>query len=264
MTGTEPLGIVSMALAALLLCVNAAISIAFHLGLERSLAFAAVRMIVQLSAVGLVLRFVFAQSSPLWTLAIAVVMAMVAGLELVQRQDKRLRTLLTFGLGSGTLLLVGAIATVYATALVIGPSPWYAPRYVVPILGMVLGNTLTSASLVLQTLNDGAERDRGVVENRLALGASRFTAFSTILARALRTAMTPILNSMSVTGVVALPGMMTGQILAGADPSQAARYQVMIMFVLSAASGLGALLAAVGGVLLMTDVRHRLCLPRTA
>ena len=258
MNPAEPLGWFSVALAAVLLGINAGISMAFGLRIEIPLVIAAVRMIVQLSAVGLVLNFVFAQTSPAWTLAVAIVMAMVAGFELISRQDKRLKTWLTFGLGSGALLLVGAIGTLYATAIVIGPQPWYAPRYVLPILGMVLGNALTSASLVLQTLNDAADRDRGVIENRLALGATRVAAFASIIARALRTAMTPLLNAMSVTGVVALPGMMTGQILAGADPSGAARYQIIIMFVLSGASGLGALMAALGGVLLITDKRHRL------
>ncbi|MDX2204196.1 MAG: iron export ABC transporter permease subunit FetB [Hyphomicrobiaceae bacterium] len=258
MSPVETLAWGDLAAAALLLGINGAISLAFGLRLEASLAIAAVRMIVQLSAVGLVLKFVFAQTSPLWTLGLAVAMAMVAGLELISRQDRRFKTWLTYGLGSGTLLVVGALGTLYATAIVIGPSPWYAARYVVPILGMVLGNALTSASLVLQTLNDAAERDRGVIENRLALGATRYAAFGTILARALRTAMTPLLNAMSVTGVVALPGMMTGQILAGSDPSGAAHYQIMIMFLLSGASGLGALLAGLLGVALLTDGRHRL------
>ncbi|MFX9081411.1 ABC transporter permease, partial [Acinetobacter baumannii] len=83
--------------------------LAFGLKLERSLAIAAVRMVLQLSAVGFVLKMVFAQTSPAWTALLAMVMAMVAGFELISRQDKRLRTLLTFGLGSGTLLLVGTI-----------------------------------------------------------------------------------------------------------------------------------------------------------
>jgi putative ABC transport system permease protein len=133
---------------------------------------------------------------------------------------------------------------------------------VLPILGMVLGNTLTSASLVLQIIGEAAERERAAIEDRLALGATRFGAFSFVLSRALKTAMTPLLNTMSVAGVVALPGMMTGQVLAGADPIDAATYQIMIMFVLSGTSGLGALLAAVFSVLLLTDRRHRLRLDR--
>jgi putative ABC transport system permease protein len=256
------LGWIDLGLAALLLVISGLISLIFGLKLEGSLAVAAVRMLVQLSAVGLVLKFVFAQTSPAWTALVALVMVLVAGYELLARQDKRMRSWLTYGLGSLTLLLVGGFATLYAVAVVIGPQPWYAPRFLLPILGMVLGNTLTSVSLALQTLTENTERERAAIEARIALGATRFAAFSSVLQRSLRTAMTPLLNTMAVAGVVALPGMMTGQIIAGADPAEAAKYQVMIMFVLSGASGLGALAAALGAVLLLSDRRHRLRLDR--
>jgi len=253
-----------LALAALLLIVNGAISIAFRLGLAVSFAVAAVRMGIQLAAVGFVLNFIFAQTSPLWTVLIVFVMVLVAGYELVQRQESRFRSWLAYGLGNATLLLVGGLATVYAVVVVVHPSPWYAPRYIVPILGMVLGNTLTSCSLALQTLTEGAVRERAAIEARIAQGATRIEAFGTVLRRALNTAITPLLNVMSVAGIVSLPGMMTGQILAGANPAEAAKYQIMIMFVLTGASGLGAFAAAFGGVLLLTDARHRLRLDRLA
>jgi hypothetical protein len=169
-------------------------------------------MVVQLAAVGLVLKLVFAQSSPLWTLAIAVVMVAVAGWEVSQRQERRFAgRWWSYGLGNATLLLAGGLATLYAVVLVIGPEPWYAPRYVLPILGMVLGSTLTSVSLALQTLTEGAERERAAIEARLALGATRLEAFSDVLRRAMRTAVTPLVNQMSVAGIVTLPGMMTGR-----------------------------------------------------
>ena len=80
--------------------------------------------------------------------------------------------------------------------------------------------------------------------------------------RALKTAMMPVINSMAVAGVVTLPGMMTGQILAGADPGDAAKSQIMIMFVISGAAGIGALLTALGATRLLSDPRHRLRLDR--
>jgi putative ABC transport system permease protein len=253
-----------LALASLLLLVNGLISVAFGLRLEKGLAIAAVRMVVQLGAVGFVLAFVFAQTSPAWTVLVAAVMVAVAGFELMQRQERRFADWWAYGLGHLTLLLVGGLATLYAVGLVIGPEPWYAPRYIVPILGMVLGNTLTAVSLALQVLTEGAGRERAAIEARIALGASRFEALSAVLRQAMRTAMTPLMNTMAVAGIVTLPGMMTGQILAGADPAEAARYQIMIMFVLGGAAGLGALLAGLGGVLLLTDKRHRLRLDRLA
>lgn len=257
-----PLTPVDLALAALLLIVNGLISVAFHLRLERSIAIAAIRMVVQLAAVGYVLKFVFEQTSPAWTALIALLMVGVAGFELTQRQERRLKGWRAYSLGNLTLLLAGGLAAIYATAVVIGSQPWYAPRYLLPILGMVLGNTLTSISLALQTLTEGAVRERSAIEAQLALGATRFQAFSGLLRQSLRTAMTPLLNAMAVTGIVTLPGMMAGQILAGADPAEATKYQIMIMFVLAGASGLGAFAAALGSVFLMTDSRHRLRLDR--
>ena len=257
-----PLTPTDLVAAAALLIGNGAISIALQLGLARSLAIAAIRMVVQLAAVGYVLKLVLEQTSAVWTVAIALVMVVVAGFELMQRQERRLKGWRAYGLGNLTLLVVGGLAAIYATAVVIGPDPWYAPRYLLPILGMVLGNILTSVSLALQTLTEGASRERTAIEARIALGATRFEAFSGVLRVSLRTALTPLLNSMAVAGIVTLPGMMAGQILAGSDPGEAAKYQIMIMFVLAGASGLGAFIAALGSVYLLTDRRHRLRLDR--
>jgi putative ABC transport system permease protein len=252
------LSALDLALAALLLLINGAISLTFGLRLEARVALAAVRMTVQLAAIAFILKFVFAQTSPLWTLVVALAMVLVAGYELMRRQGRRFSGWWAYGLGNATLLLVGGLATLYAAAGLIGPQPWYAPRYVLPILAMVLAATLTSVSLALQTLTEGAEQEREAIEARIALGATRFGAFSPLVRRALGAAITPLLNTMSLAGMVTLPGLMTGQILAGADPVEAAKYQIVIMLVLSGASGLGALIAAFGGVLLLTDSRHRL------
>ena len=98
----------------------------------------------------------------------------------------------------------------------------------------------------------------------LALGATRWEAARQPIRQAVRTGMIPTINAMMVVGIVSLPGMMTGQILAGVDPGEAAKYQIMIMFVLTGASALGAFAAAFGGVMLLTDARHRLRLDRLA
>src|SRR5262245_42074255 len=136
-----------LALGALLLLVNAAISLTFGLRLETRLALAVVRMGVQLAAIALILRFVFAQTSPLWLLLVALAMVLIAGYELMRMQERRFLGWWAYGLGNATLLLVGGLATLYAVVLLIGPQPWYAPRYLLPILGMVLATTLTSVGL---------------------------------------------------------------------------------------------------------------------
>ena len=263
LAGAAPLlGLFELGLAALLLIINGAISIVFGLGIGRALAIAAVRMVVQLLLVGTVLRFVFLQSSWPLTLLVALVMIGVAGFEVAHRQSPRILGWWTYGLGGATLLLVGGLATLYAVGGIVGSRPWYEPRTLLPILGMVLGNTLTGVSLALATVIDLARREARSIEARLALGATRWVAFGDVSRQALRTALLPTINAMSVAGVVTLPGMMTGQILAGADPELAARYQIMILLVIAGASGLGALAATFGGAWLLTDSRHRLRLDR--
>lgn len=259
-----PLTPLDLILAAGLLLINAAISWFFRLRLEKSIAVAAVRMTVQLALVALVLKFIFAQTSPVWTALLALVMVLAAGLEVVSRQHRRIGGWGAWGFSTATLLFIGLTITGLGVGQIIGPEPWYAPRYVLPILGMVLGNTMTAMSLVLDTFSEAVSRDRGAIEARLALGAHRFEALSNELHVALRTGMLPILNSMATTGIVALPGMMTGQILAGVAPVDAAKYQVLIMFLIASATALGAFFAGVGAVLFLSDKRHRLRLDRLA
>lgn len=257
-----PLTTTDLMLAATLLIINAAISWFFRLQLEKSIAIAVVRMVVQLALIGVVLKFIFAQTSPTWTAMLGLVMIVAAGIEVTTRQTRPVRGWQAFGLQTATLFFIGIAVTGLGVGIIIGPDPWYAPRYVLPILGMVLGNTLTGMCLVLDTMTETASRERGAIEARLALGAHRFEAMSNVLHVAMRTGMIPILNAMATTGIVALPGMMTGQILAGVDPVEAAKYQVLIMFLIAGATALGVVCAGVGAIVLLTDDRHRLRLDR--
>ena len=258
------IGALDLALAALLLLLNAALSVAFNLGLERKLAIGAARMIVQLALAGLVLSFVLRQTSPGWTILVALVMGAVAGYELWARPAHRLEGWWAAGLGAGTLFAIGVLAAMFAVGVLIRPDPWYQSRYMLPILGMVLGNVLTAMSLTFDTLTAAATRERTAIEARLVEGGTRLEAFEQVLGDALRSGTLPILNGMAVAGVVSLPGMMSGQILAGADPFEAAKYQMLILLVISGASTLGVVAAGLGGVMLLTDPRHRLRLDRLA
>ena len=156
----------------------------------------------------------------------------------------------------------GSSTVFFGVGVLIGPDPWYTPRLVLPILGMVLGNTLNGISLSLETLTTTAQRERASIEARIALGATRVEALSVVTRQALKTGMMPIVNAMAATGIVSLPGMMTGQILAGVDPVEATKYQVLITFLIAGGTALGAFLAVMGGARLLTDERHRLRLDR--
>ena len=262
--GYIPLDYGHVALAATLLVLNAILSYALELRLERQLIIAALRMTVQLLLVGLVLTYLFALASPWLTAGVALVMVAFAGREIMARQERRLRGWWAYGLGASTMMLAAAVVTVLALSTQIRPDPWYDPRYAIPIFGMILGNAMTGISLGLNGLTTAAARERGAIEAQLTLGATRWEAMRPVSRQALRSGFMPIINAMAATGVVALPGMMTGQILAGVDPTQAVKYQLLIMFLIAGATGFGVLLAVLGGVWRLTDERHRLRLDRLA
>lgn len=258
------LGTLDLALAALLLVMNGALSLGLHLGLERQLAVSALRMIVQLLLVGLVLKTLFALASPWWTGLAALAMVLFAGREIMARQERPLAGLWAYGLGTGCMLVAAFLVTIFGLTLSISPDPWYDPRYALPLLGMILGNTMTAISLGLHALTNGLTRERPAVEARLALGATRRIAFLPVTRAALKTALMPIVNAMAATGLVSLPGMMTGQILAGADPTEAVKYQILVMFLIAGGTGLGATAAILAGGWRLSDPRHRLRLDRLA
>jgi putative ABC transport system permease protein len=258
------LDVFDLALAALLVVLNGALSIALQLRLERQLFIAALRMVVQLTLVGLVLTTLFALVSPGWTGLAALAMVLFAGREIMARQERPLAGLWSYGLGTGCMLISACLVTVFALTTPVQPEPWYHPRYALPLLGMILGNTMTGISLGLHTLTTGLVRDRVAVEAQLTLGATRREAMLPVTRAALKSALMPIVNAMAATGLVALPGMMTGQILAGIAPVEAVKYQILIMFLIAGGTGLGATAAVLAGGLRLSDRRHRLRLDHLA
>ena len=251
-------------LAASLVLLNGALSLVLQLRLERQLAIAAARMVVQLLLVGMVLKTLFALVSPLWTGVAALAMLLFAGREIMARQERKLAGAWAYGLGTACMLVAAGLVTVFALTVQVAPEPWYHPRYALPLLGMILGNTMTGISLGLYTLTAGLLRERAAVEAQLALGATRREALLPVTRLALKTALMPIINSMAATGLVALPGMMTGQILAGAAPVEAVKYQILVMFLIAGGTALGATAAVVACGYRLSDRRHRLRLDRLA
>ncbi len=251
-----------LALASAFLILNGLLSIWLNLGLERKLLVAATRMVVQLILVGLLLKSLFAILNPWLTLLVAVLMLLFAGREIRSRQERKLKGIWGFGIGAGAMAFAGASITVIALSTMIQPDPWWTPRFALPLLGMVLGNTMTGISLALDTLHSTVQREQRAIEAQLLLGANRWEATRPFQCRALRSGFMPIINAMAATGIVSLPGMMTGQILSGVDPTEAVKYQLLVMFLIGGATGLGVLMATMGSTRRLTDDRHRLRLER--
>jgi putative ABC transport system permease protein len=251
-----------LAVSASLVLFDAVLSVVLRLDLHRQLLWAAVRMVVQLVAVGYLLRLVFALHNPAVTVALVVVMAAIAAREIAARPERSFKG----GIGLAVSAAGVAIATVVTVGLAlitaIRPHPWYDARYAIPLAGIVLGSVLNAGSLTLDNFLGDARRERGAIEAQLALGVSYRAALSPIARNAVRRGLLPIVNQMSAAGVITLPGIMTGQILAGADPIDAVKYQILLMFLLAGGSGLTALTIAGLAAGRLTDGRQRLRLDR--
>ena len=255
-----PIDLRQLLLAATLIVVNVALSLALRLGLARSLLVASVRMTAQLLLIGLVLAWVFALERPVPILAIALLMSGLAGVSAVQRTKRRFAGVYLDALVS----VMGAsfLVTGFALLGIIRVEPWFDAQYLIPLLGMVLGNVLNGISLALDRFTEGVTQQRGRVELLLSLGATRWEAAHALMSDALRVGMIPTINAMMVMGIVSLPGMMTGQILAGAAPADAVRYQIVIMFMIAAATALGAFGVVLLAYRRLFDARHRLRVDR--
>ena len=189
-------------LGASLLMLNAGLSMMMQLGLARQLIISAARMTVQLLLVGLLLKAVFAVGSLWMTLTLALIMCLFAGYEVRARQERRLRGIWGYGIGAGAVMFAGTLVTLFALTVVLEPEPWYTPRYAIPLLGMIVGNVMTGASLALNDIGLSAGKDRNAIEAQLALGATRWQALKPVTRRALRSGFIPIVNSMAATGVI--------------------------------------------------------------
>ncbi len=227
------LSLLDLTLAAGLILIAIGLSHWQGIGLTRDLVIGAVRTVVQLVLVGYVLVYVFALDR--WYLVVAALLMMlaVAAWTAGGRQDRPTREL--YGIFGLAMLLGSGLTLVYVGSLVVRADPWYDPRYLIPLFGMIIGNAMNAASLAAERLAGEMDARRAEIEAYLALGADPARATEDAVRRATRASMIPMVNSLMVVGIVALPGMMTGQIIAGASPLSAVRYQIVVMFMLMAA-----------------------------
>jgi len=256
------LSLFDLSLAALLVVALALSSLRIYPEIAGQLTVAAVRTAIQLTLIGLVLKALFATSHILWIALLSLFMLAVAGREVMARQQRRFSGWWGYGIGVVSMFISSFSVALFALVIVIGNEPWYEPQYSIPLLGMLLGNTMNGIALALDRLTSSATEQRDVIEARLMLGYSRQEAIADIRRQVFRTGLIPIINAMAAAGIVSLPGMMTGQILAGAPPVEAVKYQILIMFLISGGAGFGTLAALHFGVRRLFDERLRLRLDR--
>jgi putative ABC transport system permease protein len=261
-SGIIQLSPLDLSLAALLVIALALVTRRLELKIGGRLLLSAARTAIQLSLIGFVLKALFASGAPGWVALMALGMLLAAGREVRARQKNRLRGAWGFGIGLSAMFISSFTVAVLALVVVVGPDPWYAPRYAIPLLGMLLGNTMNGVSISVNSLTQAVRSQRAVIETRLALGQTKSEAVADIRRESIRTGLIPIVNAMAAAGLVSLPGMMTGQILAGNPPIDAVKYQILIMFLIAGGTGFGTLASVWMTSHRLFDDRHRLRLDR--
>jgi putative ABC transport system permease protein len=202
------------------------------LGREKEYLVATVRMTIQLVLAGYILDLVFGQNNVFITILILLLMQGFALYTIISRvKDKistRLKKVAVVAIFTGTTLPLA-----YFMLVVIAANPWYEPRYFIPIAGMTVGNSMTGISLGLERLAQAFKVGRAKIEEALMLGATPQLAVSDLLSETFNAAIIPTINSMLGMGLVFIPGMMTGQILAGSSALEAIKYQIVIMMAIT-------------------------------
>ncbi len=249
-------------LAALLIATLVVCSWRMRWGLSGLLIVAAVRTTTQLLFIGLILKALFENIHLGWMVLIAMVMLVAAGREVMGRQKRKFMGWWGFGMGTLSMFISSFGVTVFALKAIISMDPWYTPQYAIPLLGMLLGNTMNGIAISLERLTTSAWDQRSIIEGHLILGANWSQAIGAIRKESIRSGLIPIINSMMAAGLVSLPGMMTGQILGGSPPMVAVKYQILIMFLIAGGTGLGTMFAVWMGSRRLFDHRQRLRLDR--
>lgn len=232
------------------------------INIHRQILISALRTTVQLLLLGVVLKVLFQLSNPILIVLLALVMVLVGGREVFARQSKTFKGFWGFGIGTSSMFVSSFSVTLFTVFFVLNNKPWYAPQYLIPLLGMILGNTMNGISIALNHLTKTAWDMKETIEQKLLLGHTRKEAILSIKRESVRSGLIPIINAMSTAGIVSLPGMMTGQILAGSPPFEAVKYQILIMFMIAAGTGFGIFAALWIAYNRLFDERDRLRLNR--
>jgi UDP-glucose/iron transport system permease protein len=226
-----------VAAALVLVAIAAIASRSWHAGLEDDIGIAVLRSFIQLTAIGYVITVIFDEDSTLLAIGLIIVMVVFGAFTARHRAQGVPNAFwpLFVSLGiaaAATLGLVVALGIFDAT-----------PRYLVPVGGMVIGNAMTAAAVALNRLGEDVHDQSRRIEATLALGATSSQAMTPLVQRSLRSGMITLVDSTKTTGLIFFPGTMVGMLLAGADPTDAVRLQLILLYVLLGATAIAALIS---------------------
>jgi putative ABC transport system permease protein len=195
---------------------------------EKRIIISTARMTIQLILVGYILTYIFEQPNPYLITLIVLLMLCFAVYNTFKQVaipiNKKLKKIIAISMVSGSL-----VTLIYFNFVVIHFQPWYEPQYLIPIAGMIIGNSMTGITLGVKNLVEGIQREKQLIEGALMLGAKPEAATKAVVNSAFDSAILPTINNLVGMGIVFLPGMMTGQILAGISPLLAIEYQIAVL-----------------------------------
>jgi len=223
-------------------------SVLLKLGLEKDLAWGTIRTFAQLFLMGYVLKYIFQLNNVFLILLLFTFMIFWAAHAIRGRvkEEKVSFFIPTFV----SMIISYMIVTITVTAVIVQVKPWYTPQYFIPLGGMIIGNAMNAVTIALERLFSDLRKQRAEIELAFCLGATYQEATQNILRNVIKAGMIPSINALMTVGLVSLPGMMTGQILAGSDPLVAIKYQIIVMLMIVAST-------AIGSVLIVHVVRRR-------
>jgi putative ABC transport system permease protein len=234
----DELGIITvsplhLALASLFIIVTAILLSYLKLGITRQYVFAAARAAAQLLFLGFVLSWIFGLDSALPVLGVIAFTCGVAALTVARRNPSAPRSIMPIAF---IVLLVVALFIVMIVAnIIIGIHPWFDPRYLIPLAGLILGNAMSGVAIALERMFNDLDTRTDEIRSLVALGATPWECAKSSIRDALRAGIIPNINTLAAIGLVFIPGIMSGQVLAGINPAVAAPYQIIVSFMISAA-----------------------------
>jgi putative ABC transport system permease protein len=238
------LDFIDLAAAVALMAITIGLSAWERLGIEFNLLIATGRTILQLMVLGYILEFIFALNSPIAVFAILIIILTISAIALRNRIAPKLPLLLPLVWGA---MLVSTLLTLgYINLLILQPEPWFAPRYLIPLGGIILASSMNVAAIAGERLVKTIDSSHLEIETHLSLGATPQQATAKYRQEAIKAAMSPTINQMMLVGMVTLPGVFSGELLGGVKPGEAASYQIIILCAIAFANLLTTILLTRG------------------
>ncbi|MBC1241498.1 ABC transporter permease [Nostoc sp. 2RC] len=228
------LDFVDLGIALGLMAMAIGVSIWEKLGLELNLALVTGRTILQLLVLGYILDFIFALNNGWAVLAILAIMLTITAIVARNRISQKIPYVLP--LVWGAIFISTAVTVLYTSFLILQPNRWYEPQYVIPLAGIVIGNAMNAAAIAGERLVSTINSSHVEIETYLSLGATPEQAIAQYRKESIRAALIPTFNQMILIGMVAIPGITTGQLLAGVRPLDAISYEILITFLVAFAN----------------------------